>query len=160
MDDAYFDARWYCPSCCSPLANDDSMNSNKLLAQEMTLAETATLKSLSFYVKTAAGNLKLGVYDAAGPNGGPGAKIAETAEFAAAAGWVAQPVMQTKVLTAGKYWLAYAPNDDALVFLLSDANDGKLVFFDRTYDGMLPDTFSDMPTADTKHWSFYATLTK
>lgn len=25
LDDAYFDARWYCPSCRSPLANDDSM---------------------------------------------------------------------------------------------------------------------------------------
>jgi hypothetical protein len=142
------------------LANDDSMNSNKLLAQEVTLADTATLKSLSFYVKTAAGKLKLGVYDSGGPNGGPGAKLAETAEFDAIAGWGAQNVMQTKVLQPGKYWLAYAPNDDGLVFLLSDADDGKLAFFDRAYDATLPDTFSDAPTTDTKHWSFYMTLTK
>lgn len=142
------------------LANDDSMNSNKLLAQEVTLADTATLKSLSFYVKTAAGKLKLGVYDDDGPNGGPGTKLAETAEFDAVAGWGAQNVIQTKVLQPGKYWLAYAPNDDGLVFLLSDADDGKLAYFDRTYDGTLPDTFSDMPMTDTKHWSFYMTLTK
>jgi hypothetical protein len=142
------------------LANDDSMNSNKLLAQEVTLADTATLKSLSFYVKTAAGKLKLGVYDDDGPNGGPGTKLAETAEFDAVAGWGAQNVVQTKLLQPGKYWLAYAPSDDGLVFLLSGADDGKLAHFDRTYDGALPDMFSDMPTNDTRHWSFYMTLTK
>jgi hypothetical protein len=142
------------------LANDDSGNANLLLAQEVTLAEAATLKSLSFYVAQAAGNLKLGVYDATGPNNGPGAKKAETAEFAAAVGWTAVPVVAQVNLPAGNYWLAYAPQSSDLHFLLSDDNDGKLAFFDRAYDGTLPDTFSDMPTTQNRHWSFYATLTK
>jgi hypothetical protein len=142
------------------LANDDSGNSQLLLAQEAALAEAATIKSLSFYVKVAAGSLKLGVYDATGPAGGPGAKKAETAAFAAAVGWIAVPVVSQVNLPAGNYWLAYSPSDDNLGFLLSNDNDGKLAFFDRPYDGTLPDTFSETPMLQNRHWSFFATLTK
>jgi hypothetical protein len=142
------------------LANDDSGNANLLLAQEATLQQAATIKSLSFYVAQAAGNLKLGIYDATGPAGGPGAKKAETAEAAAVLGWMTLPVMNQVQLPAGNYWLAYAPDSSDLHFYLSNDNDGKLAFFDRMYDGTLPDTFSDMPTIQNRHWSFYATLTK
>jgi hypothetical protein len=50
---------------------DDSQNANLVLAQETTLSQTATIRSLSFYVTSAHGNLILGIYDATGPNGGP-----------------------------------------------------------------------------------------
>jgi hypothetical protein len=63
-------------------------------------------------------------------------------------------------LPAGNYWLAYSPSDDNLGFLLSNDNDGKLAFFDRPYDGTLPDTFSETPMLQNRHWSFFATLTK
>ncbi|MEK7138619.1 MAG: hypothetical protein AAB799_00365, partial [Patescibacteria group bacterium] len=49
------------------LPADDSGNGNLLLAQSTTLSQTATIQSLSFYVTTAAGNLRLGIYDATGP---------------------------------------------------------------------------------------------
>src|SRR5262249_15079876 len=61
------------------LSQNDDGNANLLVAQQATLGQSATLQSLSFYVTTAAGSLILGVYDATGPGGGPGAKKAETA---------------------------------------------------------------------------------
>ena len=54
---------------------------------EKPLAQPATIRSLSFYIAQAAGNVRFGLYDATGPDGGPGAKKAETAEIAAAVGW-------------------------------------------------------------------------
>ena len=65
----------------------DSNNGNKLVAQRATLSQTATIQSLSFYVVTASGNLRLGIYDATGPGGGPGAKKAETASITPTTGW-------------------------------------------------------------------------
>ena len=55
------------------LSAPDGGNGNLLAAQSANLAQAATIQSLSFYVTAAAGNLILGIYDATGPNGGPGA---------------------------------------------------------------------------------------
>jgi hypothetical protein len=140
------------------LAVDDSGNQDLLLAQQATLAQTATIKSLSFYVVTAVGNLRLGIYDATGPNDGPGAKKAETAEFAAAAGWNAVNVVTPVSLPAGAYWLAYAPSDNGLTFRRAGDGTGMYAYFSQTY-GPMPNTFSTTPTTGTDHWSFYATLT-
>jgi hypothetical protein len=137
---------------------DDNGNQNLLLAQEATLSQAATLRSLSFYVTMAAGDVRLGVYDATGPNGGPGAKKAETAEFAATAGWTAVNVITPVALPAGTYWLAYAPSDNGLSFRRAGDGTGKIAYFSQTY-GPLPATFSTTPTTDADHWSFYATLT-
>ena len=45
------------------LPSADSGNGNLLVAQSTTLSQTATIQSLSFYVTTAGGNLRLGIYD-------------------------------------------------------------------------------------------------
>jgi hypothetical protein len=71
----------------SILASDDTGNGNLLMAQQATLSQTATIQSLSFNVTTAAGNIRLGIYDATGPAGGPGALKASTNSVAATAGW-------------------------------------------------------------------------
>jgi hypothetical protein len=136
---------------------DDTGNGNLLLAQQATLAQAAKLESLSFYVTAAAGMLRLGVYDATGPNGGPGAKKAETAEIATAAGWNTTPVVAPVSLPAGAYWLAYLPSDNALQFK-RDGAVGMIAYYAFPY-GPLPDTFSATPTTGTDHWSFYGSLT-
>ena len=69
------------------LSAADGQNANLLLAQVATLSEAATVQSLSFYVTAASGNLILGIYDATGPSGGPGALKASTASFAPKTGW-------------------------------------------------------------------------
>ena len=60
---------------------NDSANGNLLSAQIAKLSKAATVQSLSFYVTAASGNLILGIYDASGPKGGPGALKASTASL-------------------------------------------------------------------------------
>lgn len=137
------------------LSSQDSGNGGLLLAQRTTLSQTATLQSLSFYVGQAAGRLRLGVYDASGPNGGPGAKVAETNEITPVAGWNTAPVISPVTLAAATYWLAYTPSSSSLSF--RNNGTGTFRMYSRTY-GVLPATFSTSPSSGTDHWSFYATL--
>jgi len=137
------------------LAQDDAGNGGLLVAQEAVLAQAGTLQTLSFYVTTASGQLRLGVYDATGPGGGPGAKRAETAEFAPQVGWNTVTVSSAVALPAGTYWLAYLSNTNALHFRMTTS--GKARWYSVTY-GPLPATYSSSPSSGTYHWSFYGTL--
>jgi Bacterial Ig-like domain (group 2) len=137
------------------LVTGDGNNANLLIAQQATLGQTATLQSLSFYVTAVAGALRLGVYDATGPNGQPGIKLAETASFPAVAGWNTQPVASV-TLGAGPYYLAYLPSDNGLGFV--KASGAASYFFSYAY-GAMPATFSTVVSTTTSHWSFYGTLT-
>ena len=139
------------------LTVDDSGNADMLLAQQATLTDPATLKSLSFYVASADGTLILGVYDATGPGGGPGEKKAETAELTPIDGWNTAPVMTPVLLAAGTYWLAYAPSSNDLHFERAGDDTGNIASFANPY-GPMPQTFSTNPSTTTDHWSFYATL--
>jgi hypothetical protein len=137
------------------LAADDSGNGNQMQSQSATLSQTATIQSMSFYVATAAGKLRLGIYDATGPSGGPGAKKAETAEITPITGWNTVNVTTPVSLTAGTYWLAYLPSDNNLHFRVDGTGVAKA--YGYTYAAM-PATFSTSPTTYTAHWSLYASL--
>jgi hypothetical protein len=137
------------------LSTADNGNGNLLVAQQATLSVTSVLQSMSFYVTNAAGTLRLGVYDASGPGGGPGNKVAETAEISPVSGWNRATTSPT-VLPAGTYWLAYFPSSDSLAFVKNPNGTGG-----RTYPlpyGPLPSTFSTTPSSTQSNWSFYATL--
>ena len=99
------------------LTAGDGQNANLLLAQVATLSEAATVQSLSFYVTAASGNLILGIYDATGPSGGPGALKASTKSFAPTKGWNTAKVVTPVALAAGSYWLAYLPSSNSLGFV-------------------------------------------
>ena len=60
---------------------NDSQKGNRLSAQVAYLPQAAIIQSLTFYVAVPSGNLILGIYDAGGPGGGPGALRASTASF-------------------------------------------------------------------------------
>jgi len=96
------------------LSAGDNGNGNLLSAQRAKLAQAATIQSLSFYVTAASGKLILGIYDATGPNGGPGALKAQTNSFTPVTGWNTANVITPVSLTAGAYWLAYLPSSNAL----------------------------------------------
>src|SRR5208337_5301953 len=115
----------------------DSGNANLLVAQQATLAQLATIQSLSFYVVTASGNLVLGVYDSTGPSGGPGHLVAQTAGFATATGWNTKPTTTNPQMGAGTYWLAYLPKNNALVFRKQN-NSGACDFLGLAYTTTLP----------------------
>jgi hypothetical protein len=139
------------------LSISDNGNANLLVAQSATLPVTATIKSLSFYVINAAGKLRLGIYDAGGPTGGPGAKKAETAEFTPTTGWNTAVVTTPVSLPAGTYWLAYFASDNSLAFAKATDASSSGKFYSLTY-GALPITYSTSPTSTSTHWSLYATL--
>ena len=136
----------------------DGQNGNLLLAQIATLSQAATIQSLSFYVTAASGNLILGIYDATGPSGGPGALKATTASFAPKTGWNTAKVVTPVSLAAGSYWLAYLPSSNALSFVKTNAT-GNCKYYSYNF-GSLPSKFSTSPAScNPTTWSFYATLT-
>ncbi len=137
---------------------DDNSNADLLLAQYARLDEPGILLSLSFYVTHAAGNLRLGIYDDSGPDGGPGQKLVETNSFATVDGWNTADADIHVMLPAGNYWLAYLPDDNNLGFLKADTPDSRGVFYSYSF-GPLPANFSASPSMTPSHWSFYATLT-
>jgi hypothetical protein len=139
------------------MPSDDNGNANLLLAQKTTLPQSGTLQSLSFYVTQAAGSLVLGVYDASGPNGGPGKLLAQTNSFTPVVGWNTVNVISPVHLTAGTYWLAYLPSDNNLHFRV-DRTSGTLEWYSFAY-GAMANTFSTTPNVETGHWSLFATLT-
>jgi hypothetical protein len=135
----------------------DSGNANLLAAQNATLSQPATIESLSFYVSQASGNLILGIYDASGPNGGPGALKAQTNSFTPVVGWNTTNVITPVPLPAGTYWLAYLASSNSLAFIKGQTS-GVSIRYSSYAFGALPVTFSTSPGSDPYHWSFYATL--
>lgn len=140
------------------LTSPDNGNANLLVAQNIALSQQGTIQSLSFYVATAAGNLRLGIYDAAGPSGGPGALKAQTASFVPTVGWNTQPVQAPAMLPAGTYWIAYLPSSDGLAFRKSVTAGISGKFYTFAF-ASLPATFSTTPQSTTSHFSFYGTFT-
>ena len=137
------------------LASPDSNNANLLLAQQATLTQTAIVQGLSFYVTNATGSLILGIYDATGPNGGPGALRAQTETFNPTAGWNAKNVITPVSLPAGTYWLAYLPSSNGLGFVKNLS--GLTKHYQYPF-GPMPSTFSTSPTSAVVHWSLFASL--
>ena len=138
------------------LSDDDYGNGSLLVAQPASMGQTATLQSVSFYVTAAAGKLRLGVYDATGPGGGPGAKRAETGEITAVVGWNTGNVLVPVSLPPGTYWLVYLASDDNLHFRKTP-NSSTSKYYSFPY-GTLPATFSTAPSTTGSHWSLYGTL--
>ncbi len=138
------------------LTSVDTGNGSLLVAQQATLSQSATVQSISFYVVKASGNLELGIYDATGPAGGPGALKATTISLTPVTGWNTANVTTPVTLPAGNYWLAYLPSSNSLQFA-ADYTTGTYVYVANTY-GPLPATYSTSTRGGTTHWSFYATL--
>ena len=130
------------------LSLDDYGNANLLLAQQTALGQAATIQSLSFYVATASGRLRLGIYDATGPNGGPGALKAQTPEITPIAGWNTATVTTPASLPVGTYWLAYLANSNSLHF--RRAGSGSYKMYTYAYR-VMPSTYPTSMTSGSDH---------
>jgi len=130
----------------------DSGNGDIVEAQQATLAQSGTVRSLSFYVVIPAGELRLGIY--ADNNGSPGTLLATTAEITPLTGW--NTAKATSVhLDAGTYWLAYFASSSSLTF----GHSGGGVYNEhRATYGALPNPFGTVNGTGGTHWSLYATL--
>jgi hypothetical protein len=124
-----------------------------LVAQQVTLSQSATIQSLSYYVARASGQLRLGIYNNAG--NGPGTLVAQTAAFTPVAGWNTRNVETPTVLPAGTYWLAFLPQNNTLAGRVAQSGTGR--HYTYTF-GSLPSIFSSSATSATFHFSLYATL--
>jgi hypothetical protein len=140
-------------------ATDNGADGDMLVAYKTSLGQTGTLQSLSFYVTTAAGELRLGVYDATGPDGGPGTLQAQTNAFTPVPGWNTQPVATQVSLPAGTYWLAYNPSNGNLGFKTNFTWTGVDSFYTPHAFGPFPSAFPTGQFIGAGSWSFYATLT-
>jgi hypothetical protein len=138
------------------LPNVDQGNAGLIMAQETTLSQAATLQSISFYIQTVDGTVRLGLYDSTGTQGTPGNKLAETPAITPSAGWNAVPVLTPASLAPGTYWLAYEAETNSAQYL-TIYNVGSIVFAAQTF-GDLPTTFPASPVSSAGQWSFYATL--
>ena len=141
------------------LGTDDSNNADQIIAQQATTTIPANIQSLSFYVSTAAGNLRLGVYDATGPGSGPGNKLAETNGFVPVVGWNTVSVTAPVYLPAGTYWIAFLSDNNGMHNWMGTPAQARYCYYGTAYAGGLPDPFSASPTCNNFHGSFYATLT-
>jgi hypothetical protein len=140
------------------LSADDNGNGTSLFAQQATLSQAATINSLSFYVTTVSGTLRLGIYDASGSGGAPGALRAQTPSFAATAGWNTASVITPVLLPPANYWLAYLPSSDGLGF--KKQNDSGPCFVHYGFGtGPMPNAFPSHSSCSPTTWSFYASLT-
>jgi hypothetical protein len=136
----------------------DGGNANSLLTQSATLSQAGTLQSLSFYVRNAAGHLRLGVYDATGTGGEAGNLLAQTNGFTPINGWNTVNVITPVGLAAGNYWLAYLTDSNSLGFTVN-SNSGQEYGYGYTY-GTMPATFTyQAGGSNAVHWSFYGTVT-
>jgi hypothetical protein len=134
----------------------NSGDANLLIAYQVTLSQTATIQSLSFYVLGAAGTQRLGVYDATGASGGPGTLKAQTNSYTPIVGWNTVPVITPVSLPAGTYYLAYLNSDNNLSYPTEYANPP---FYAGTFTyGPLPTTFPAVTISGGATWSFYGTL--
>jgi hypothetical protein len=139
-------------------ATDDSGNGNLLCAQQATLSLAGTITGMSFYVRKAGGTLKLAVYDATGPSGGPGNLEASTASFTPVKGWNTENVTMQTFLPAGTYWLAYLPSNNTLSFVKTLT--GPIYYYTLNSANPFPTSFAASTAAQgVTTWSFYATLT-
>jgi PKD repeat protein len=136
---------------------NDSGNGNLLLVQDATLSQAATIRSLSFYVNAASGDLRLGIYDATGPGGGPGALKAQTNTFTPVVGWNTAAVITPVSLQPANYWLAYLPSSSALNFA-TNFSIGSYKYATFAF-GPMPASFPPIAGQGTTHWSLYGTLT-
>lgn len=138
-------------------SGNDNGNGNLLLVQDAVLSQAATIQSLSFYVSSASGNLRLGIYDASGPGAGPGTLKAQTNQLSPIVGWNTAPVIAPVSLPPATYWLAYLPSSSSLNFA---ANFGIGSYRYATFAfGPMPATFPAIVGQGTTHWSLYGTLT-
>ena len=127
-----------------------------LLAYRVSLAQTATIQSISIYTKKMGGKLYLAIY---GDNGGrPGSLRAATAEFTPSSGWNKRDVTSQVSLSPGTYWLVFEPSSNSYGTGYDSGGPSNGSYERATTYGPMPSTFPAGGQASTNRFSLYATL--
>lgn len=138
------------------LSSSDAGNATFMLAGKAQLAQAATINSLSVYVKTPSGQMRLAIYN---DNGGkPGALIAQTNAFATAYGWNTAAVLQPVAMQPGSYWLAFEA-DNNTVSVAGTYSGGAYVYRSGWSFQPYPANFPPISGSGAWRFSLYASLT-
>jgi hypothetical protein len=135
----------------------DNNNANLIMTQEAPLPYASVIRSLSVYVNTAAGHLRLGIYDATGSGGNAGTLMATTNSFVPTTGWNTANVVTPVTLAAGYYWLAWATDSNS-ANVAGTGNSGTQNDYSHTY-GAFPSTLGAVSNTYVNTDSNYATFT-
>lgn len=127
---------------------------NIIRSAPFSLAQQATAQTMSCYIVTAGGQLRLGIYsDNAGV---PGTKLAETAAFTPTTGWNTAALTTLPAMAVGTYHLVFLTSSNTLQFAFL-SGPPNLSFVAWTF-GALPATWPAGSSTSTGHWAVYATL--
>jgi len=143
------------------LGSDVSNDANVMVAESVTLSQTATIQSLSLYVTQAAGSVVLAIFDNyppwSGSTGAPGSLIAQTSSFTPVVGWNTQLVVTPAVLAPGTYWLTLLPSDNNLHFPMVLGTSQGFATANQTF-GPMPTYYPTLTSQSTSTWPIYATV--
>jgi hypothetical protein len=146
------------------LGIDDSANAGYLLAEgPFNLSQQATINSLSFYVGSVSGNLRLGIYTAGTNNDCHGGTLEAQTNSVSTSGhansWITANVVTPVQLPVGNYCLAYEQSSNSLHSVKGMTQGVGDYWYTHSY-GTFPSTFSSsLGGPDGYHWSIYGTLT-
>ena len=137
------------------LSTDDAGNGNLLVSQQVSLSQSATIQSLSFYVATASGHLRLGIYDA-------NRFKWRTGSFEGTDGCLHTDHRleytecdRAGIVESGYVLAGVSAGEQRLAFPHGTEWNGALVQLQLWCDA---GSYSTSPSSGTYHWSFYATL--
>jgi len=140
----------------------DCCNQGLVLAQQVSVSKTGMVSSISYYTfASGGGQMVLGVYDSAGPSGGPGNLLAATEVFNVQNNsWNKTPVRGSgAILVPGTYWLAYQVTSNDTSFPVNRTTgviDGAQWL---RFGSPLPSPFPVLTISHLQaEWSFYLTL--
>jgi hypothetical protein len=133
----------------------DTDNGNLLFGQPIHVTEAGALQSMSFYVTTASGTFRVGLYDNTGTIG-PGHLLAQSGDVTAVTGWDIVP-MPAVVLSPGTYWEYILPSSSTLAFVKHPNTGDKNPYVTQIY-GPLANSFPATTSFSQSEWSFYTTI--
>ena len=140
----------------------DCCNQGLVCAQAVEVTQTGMVSSISYYTfASGGGQMVLGVYDSAGPSGGPGNLLAATEAFTVADNsWNTTPVRGSgAILVPGTYWLAYQVTSNDTRFPINRTTGAIDVAQWLRFGSPLPSPFPPLSISQLQaEWSFYITL--
>jgi len=140
----------------------DCCNQGLLCAQAVELTQTGMVSSISYYTfASGGGQMVLGVYDSAGPSGGPGNLLASTEVFNVQNNsWNTTPVRGSgAILVPGTYWLAYQVTSNDTRFPVNRTTGVIDAAQWLRFGSPLPSPFPPLSISQLQaEWSFYITL--
>jgi hypothetical protein len=121
------------------LRNPGAGQANYIQGTKYTLAVAGTVTKIGIYLATAAGNVRLAIYDDDGASNYPGTLMVETASTAASNGWLDISVTAT-YLAAGNWWVMENIDSAACSIHWTASTGGTTCY--KAYDfGAMPNPF-------------------